>query len=128
MRQDRRGGMTQVVFGSGRGHPTISSDEKPECSYNKLMIVWDETKRRMNLEKHGLDFADADLVYENPGKITFQSPRKGEARKQDIAMVAARDRVLTLIYVERGTDVQVISFRVASRVEREVYEQTQKSD
>ena len=83
---------------------------------------------RAALEKHGLDFADADLVYENPGKITFQSPRKGEARKQDIAMVAARDRVLTLIYVERGTDVQVISFRVASRVEREVYEQTQESD
>jgi len=36
--------------------------------------------------------------------------------------------VLTLIYVERGTDIQVISFRVASRVEREVYEQAQEPD
>jgi hypothetical protein len=88
------------------------------------MIVWDEAKRKTNLEKHGLDFADSGLVYEDPNKITFQSPRKGEARKQDIAMVAAR--ALTLIYVERGTDLQVISFRVASRVEREVYEQAQE--
>lgn len=91
------------------------------------MIVWDEAKRKTNLEKHGLDFADAGLVYESPSKVTFQSPRKGEARKQDIAMVVRR-KVLTLIYVERGTDIQVISFRVASRVEREVYEQAQKSD
>jgi len=92
------------------------------------MIVWDEAKRKTNLEKHGLDFADADLVYENLNKITFRSPRKGEARKQDVAMVEVRGRMLTLIYVERGTDVQVISFRVASRVEREVYEQAQEPD
>ena len=92
------------------------------------MLVWDDAKRKTSLHKHGPDFADADLVYENPGKIIFQSPRKGEARKQDIAMVAAHSKVLTLIYVERGTDVQVISFRVALRVEREVYEQAQESD
>ncbi len=92
------------------------------------MIVWDEAKRKTNLEKHGLDFADAYLVFDNPNKITFQSPRKGEARKQDIAMIEIRGRVLTLIYVERGVEVQAISFRVASRVEREVYEQAQESD
>jgi len=92
------------------------------------MVVWDEAKRKTNLEKHGLDFADANLVFDSPRKITFQSPRRGEARKQDIAMVAVRGKVLTLIYVERGTDVQAISFRVASRAEREVYEQAQEPD
>jgi uncharacterized DUF497 family protein len=65
----------------------------------------DETKRRTNLEKHGLDFADADLVYENPGKITFQSPRKGEARKQDIAMVAASDPRISC--TQRSTEPRV---------------------
>ncbi len=92
------------------------------------MLVWDEAKRKTNLQKHGLDFADAALVYDNPSKITFESPRKGEARKQDIAMVALRGKVLTLIYTEREPDIQVISFRVASRVEREVYEQAQEPD
>jgi uncharacterized protein len=92
------------------------------------MLVWDEAKRKINLQKHGLDFADAGLVYDNPNKITFQSPRKGEAREQDIAMVAVRGRVLTLIYAEREPDIQVISFRVASRVEREAYEQAQEPD
>jgi uncharacterized protein len=92
------------------------------------MIVWDEAKRKANLEKHGLDFADADMVYGNPDKITFLSHRERENRKQDIAMVAVRGRVLTLIYVERGADVRVISFRVASREEREAYEQAQEPD
>ena len=35
------------------------------------MLVWDEAKRKTNLQKHGLDFADAGLVYNNPNKITF---------------------------------------------------------
>lgn len=90
------------------------------------MIVWDEAKRKANLKKHGLDFADAHMVYENPNKITFLSRRKEEDRRQDIAMVAARRKVFTLIYVERQMDVRIISFRVASREEREAYEQAQE--
>jgi uncharacterized protein len=61
------------------------------------MLVWDEAKRKTNLEKHGLDFADAGLVFDSPRKVTFLSPRKGEERKQDIAMVEVRGRVLTLV-------------------------------
>jgi uncharacterized DUF497 family protein len=33
------------------------------------VFVWDEAKRKSNLEKHGLDFKDAYLVYENPGQV-----------------------------------------------------------
>jgi uncharacterized protein len=92
------------------------------------MIVWDERKRQANLVKHGLDFADAHLVYDNPAKITFLSPRFGEDRKLDIAVVEAAGRFLTLLYVHRGEDVRVISFRPASRVERRSYEQHKKPD
>jgi uncharacterized DUF497 family protein len=65
------------------------------------MLVWDEAKRKTNLQKHGLDFADAGLVYDNPSKITFESPRKGEARKQDIAMVVVRGRAHSYLYGAR---------------------------
>lgn len=27
------------------------------------MFVWDEAKRRINLRKHGIDFADADKIF-----------------------------------------------------------------
>ena len=75
------------------------------------MCVWDEAKRRLNLEKHGLDFRDANLVYENPDKCTYESSRGDERRLMDIAMAVVHERLLTLIYSEREEDVRVISFR-----------------
>jgi uncharacterized protein len=87
------------------------------------VVVWDESKRRANLRKHGLDFADAGLVYGSPDKVTFSSPRKDEERLVDMATVEQAGTVLVLVYVERGADVRIISFRRASRRERSVYEQ-----
>ncbi len=89
------------------------------CSYNQTVYVWDEAKRKSNLEKHGLDFKDAYLVYDNPDKKTYQSTRKGELRTLDLAFASVAGRLLALIYTVRGDDVRVISFRVASRMERE---------
>ena len=90
------------------------------------MFVWDEAKRQSNLKKHGLDFKDAHLVYDNPDKCTYDSSRAGEPRLMDVALAVVRERVLTLIYTERGDDVRVISFRPASREERKQYEEDTK--
>ena len=92
------------------------------CSYNYAVFVLDEAKRKSNLKKHGLDFVDAHLVYDNPDKCTYDSSREGEQRWMDIAVAVIRGRFLALIYTERGDDVRVISFRPASREEREQYE------
>jgi hypothetical protein len=87
------------------------------------VFVWDEVKRKSNLEKHGLDFKDSHLVYDNADKCTYQSSRKGERQLMDLAFAVVNGRLLALVYVERGDDVRVISFRPASREEREQYEQ-----
>ncbi len=42
------------------------------------MLVWDEEKRKANLKKHGLDFRDAGLVFDNPEKCTYRSLRADE--------------------------------------------------
>ncbi len=90
------------------------------------MYVWDEAKRKSNLAKHRLDFNDAHLVYENPDKCTYEAGYSGERRLMDIAMAVVHGKLLTLIYAERGDDVRVISFRAASREEREQYEEDKK--
>lgn len=79
-----------------------------------------------NLEKHGLDFNDAYLVYENPDKCTYEARDMDERRLMDLATAVVHGRLLTLIYTERGDDVRVISFRAASREEREQYEEDKK--
>lgn len=90
------------------------------------MLVWDEGKRKSNLKKHGLDFRDASLVYDNPDKCTYTSNRRGEPRWMDLALAVIHGKLLALIYTERGSEVRVISFRVASREERKQYEKDSK--
>lgn len=85
------------------------------------MIVWDEHKRLINLKKHGFDFEDAHLVYNDPGKTTISTPRGREDRRMDTAFIEMLDSVLAFIYVERGDDIRAISFRRASRRERRLY-------
>ena len=87
------------------------------------MFEWDEAKRRSNLKKHGLDFVDAHLVYDEPGKLTYESRRDDEFRLMDLAFVPVKGAILSLVYVERDDCVRVISFRKASREERRAYEQ-----
>jgi hypothetical protein len=87
------------------------------------VLVWDEAKRGSNLEKHGLDFKEAHHVYDNPDKLTYDSRREGERRLLDLAFAIVNGRLLALIYTKRGDDVRVISFRPASREEREQYDQ-----
>jgi len=88
---------------------------------------WDEAKREANLRKHKLDFRDAYLVYDHPKKITYRMQRKTELRFMDIALVEIGGNVLSLVYVLRGGNVRVVSFRYASRKERRVYGIQRKS-
>ena len=90
------------------------------------MYVWDEVKRKSNLRKHGLDFRDAYLVYENPNKCTYDASREDEYRLMDVALAVIRGRLLTLVYSETDDQVRVISFRNASREERKQYEKDTK--
>lgn len=83
---------------------------------------WDPDKRRRNAAKHRLDFADAWRVIESP--ICWDLPTwlvEGEQRRLAIAFVPELQAVLALVYVNRGDAVRCISFRHASRGEREEY-------
>ena len=87
------------------------------------MFEWDEAKRLSNLRKHGLDFRDAHLVYDDPDKCTYDASRNDEYRLMDVALAVLKGRLLTLVYMETEDDVRVISFRNASQEERNAYEQ-----
>jgi hypothetical protein len=86
-----------------------------------VIYEWDELKRTGNLEKHGLDFADAWKVYEASVKVTLPLPHtdSGEVRWIDIAETAGV--VLVLVYTLRGDSVRNISFRNAKRKERRIF-------
>ncbi|PYE22853.1 hypothetical protein C7410_109149 [Paraburkholderia silvatlantica] len=86
-----------------------------------MIYEWDETKRELNLEKHGLDFADADLVLESEYALIVDSPRHGELRQQAFAYVFEVLAVLSVAFVPGEERYRIVSFRPARRDERRAY-------
>jgi uncharacterized protein len=84
-------------------------------------VLWDETKRQANLDKHGLDFVDAVMVLESPYRLDVESVRSGEQRIQSFAYVFDVLAVLTVVHTAREDALRIVSFRPASEEERSAY-------
>jgi uncharacterized DUF497 family protein len=93
----------------------------------KSRYTWNEQKRAKNLDKHHLDFADAGLVLEGQFRLDVECIRNDEARTQSFAYVFDRLAVLTVVHLH-GAQPHIISFRIASKEEREVYHEWLEND
>ncbi len=82
-------------------------------------MEWDESKRKSNIAKHGLDFSNADCVLESPFRLDIDTIRNNENRTQSFAYIFNYLAVLSVVHI--GNEKRIISFRKASREEREVY-------
>jgi uncharacterized protein len=80
---------------------------------------WDKIKRKINFEKHKIDFVDIVEIFEDPNRIEFESIQSGEKRCQTIGIV--NEVVLFLVYTYRGKKKRFISARRASKNERKAY-------
>lgn len=88
----------------------------------KTKLTWDENKRLANLQKHGLDFADAGEVLESNYRLDADVVRGHEIRTQSISYALGVLAILTVVHTERDSMTRVISFRKASKKEREIYD------
>ena len=87
-----------------------------------MEVEWDPCKAKINLEKHGVRFSDAEAVLYDPNALSFEDPTaQGEQRFVVIGMDHLW-RLLVVIYTERGDRIRLISARPATRSERLKYE------
>ncbi|MFZ0960267.1 MAG: BrnT family toxin [Terriglobia bacterium] len=88
-----------------------------------MAIVWDRTKARKNVAKHGVRFADAVLVLDDPYAITLADNESEPAEARWVTLGAdAQGRVLVVVYIYRGEDIRLISARPAEPRELKEYE------
>lgn len=81
-----------------------------------MKIVYDENKRRLNIAKHGFDFADITLEFFASSTIV---PVK---RQRLMAIGTMRNGVVAVVFVRLGEEgLSLISMRPASRKERLVH-------
>jgi uncharacterized protein len=94
-----------------------------DCAYNRQMAYqWDKNKAATNLDKHGIDFADAVAVFSDDLAITTLDQRFDEERFITIGLDAL-GRVLVVVYTWRDREIRLISARSATRQERRQYEE-----
>ena len=86
-----------------------------------MQFEWDDAKNRRNFVKHGLDFADAELVFAGPC-VTFVDDRfdYGEERLVTLGLLAGRQ--VTIAHSLRGKATRIISMRKANRREQKIYQ------
>jgi uncharacterized DUF497 family protein len=90
-----------------------------------VAYCWDTTKAKRNLQKHGVDFADAVGVFEDARALTIEdSTSEDEQRWVSIGMDCL-GRVLVVVYTWRGDTIRLISARPATPRERQQYEEQQ---
>jgi len=80
---------------------------------------WDAEKAVVNARKHGVSFEEASTVFADPCYIV----RRDDTDPDHYWAIGLSGlaRVLTVVNVDRGRRVRVISARRATRVEADVY-------
>lgn len=81
---------------------------------------WDPHKAASNFRKHGIRFADAVAVFEDPLAITISERVHEEGRFVTMG-IDALSRILVVVYTPRPPVTRIISARKATRTERKEY-------
>ena len=87
-----------------------------------MAYEWDQSKNRANLAKHGVDFADAVAVFEDD--LALSRPdleSRGEPRSITLGLDGF-GRLLVVVFTDRGSNIRIISARLATKLERKYYE------
>jgi len=86
-----------------------------------MIIDWDPGKAADNLQKHGVDFADAVIALEDENALTIEDLDHEEQRFKTLGMGPWLN-ILFVIYAYRDQDrIRIISARKADRSEIKQY-------
>lgn len=83
------------------------------------MFVYDLEKSRSNRLKHGIDFAEAQKLWEDPQLLEQRARTEDEPRYRLIGRID--ETVWTAIVTYRGEMIRMISARRARSDERQAY-------
>jgi uncharacterized DUF497 family protein len=85
-----------------------------------MAIIFGPAKRLLTIDQRGLDFAEADKVFDGP-HLTVNDDRfdYGEIRYFTVGFL--EERMVVLVWTPRGEDQRIISMRKANDREQKTY-------
>lgn len=87
-----------------------------------MNFQYDPNKAASNLRKHGVSFPEAENIFSDPLAVYFEDESAvGEARFIAIGM-SFTFKVIVVVYTSRGSNIRLISARLATKIEVKSYE------
>ena len=89
-----------------------------------MRFEWDETKRKANIAKHGIDFLDVPEMFGSLMLVGTDS-RKDYGETRNVGFGFIRGRLIAVAFTERTPNfIRIISARKANKREEAYYQET----
>ena len=89
-----------------------------------MQLEWDPKKAAINLRNHKVSFEEAATALEDDLSLTGDDPDHSIDEARRITFGASRvGRLLVVSHTERGEHIRIISARLATKLERNLYEE-----
>ncbi len=85
-----------------------------------MEFEWSEAKRLKVLKERGLDFIDAQALFDGRPLVTVPSPRKAEDRWLSIGELDGH--MIAVVWIWRGAAIRIITAGRASDAEKRRYQ------
>ncbi len=85
-----------------------------------MKFEWDEVKSASNKIKHGVNFEEAQLLWEDCDRVELAIQSEGEPRYLTIGLM--HNKHWTAIITYRGSNIRLISIRRSRTDEVKIYE------
>lgn len=85
-----------------------------------MQFEFDPNKNEKNIEKHGIDFIEAQKLWEDSGAVGFRGKSDSEPRYAIIGKID--DKIWISFYTLRNGKIRIISVRRARKGEKILYE------
>ncbi len=81
---------------------------------------WNEQKSIVNLRKHGIAFEEASEVFLDDNRLEIYDVEHSDEEDRFITIGRVK-KILFVVYVEREVNIRIISARLATKREEEMY-------
>lgn len=89
-----------------------------------MEFEWDRKKAKYNLRKHGVSFEEASSVFHDVLATLYDDPDHSAHEKRFVMIgTSVRGRLLTIAFADRNERIRIISARIVTKREKELYEE-----
>ena len=88
-----------------------------------IRFEFDRAKSKVNKEKHGIDFEEAQKLWEDTKRIEISADARGEPCLSVIGLI--NDKIWIAFITYRYENIRIISVRRARKAEANLYENAQ---